>query len=69
MTTQTITGCLFDNYALKDKIILWIKEKIEMQKDWNMLGHPPFVASYLKSDLKPSIENNQILPLINEYDL
>jgi hypothetical protein len=28
-----------------------------------------YVASYLKSDLKLLIENNQILPFINEYDL
>ena len=26
-STSTITGWLFDNYALKDKMILWIKER------------------------------------------
>ena len=69
MTTETITGWLFDNYALKDKMILWIKEKNGNVKRLEHAWTPSvYVASYFKSDLKLLIQNNQILPFIKEYD-
>lgn len=69
MTTETTTGWLFDNYALKDKMVLWIKEKNGNVKRLEHAWTPSvYVASYFKSDLKLLIQNNQILPFIKEYD-
>jgi hypothetical protein len=69
MTTETTTGWLFDNYALKDKMVLWIKEKNGNVKRLEHSWTPSvYVASYFKSDLKLLIQNNQILPFIKEYD-
>jgi DNA polymerase-2 len=69
MTNDTTAGCLFDNYALKDKMILWIKERNgnakRLEHDWTP---SIYVASYFKSDLKSLVQNSQILPFIKEYD-
>lgn len=68
-TTSTITGWLFDNYALKDKMILWIKERNGNVKRLEHSWTPSiYVASFLKSDLKLLIHDNQILSLIKEYN-
>ncbi len=69
MATQTITGWLIDNYALKDKMILWIKESNGNIKRLEHSWTPTiYVASYFKSDLKLLIQNNQISPFIKDYD-
>ena len=69
MVTETTKGCLFDNYALKDKMVLWIKEKNgnakRLEHDWTP---SIYVASCFKSDLKTLVQNSQILPFIKEYD-
>jgi DNA polymerase I len=67
-TENIIGGGIFDIYALKDKMILWIKERNGNVK---RLEHPwtpsIYVASYFKSDLKLLIQDNQILSFIKEH--
>lgn len=69
MTTETITGWLFDNFAFGDKMILWIKERNGNVK---RLEHPwtpsIYVASYFKSDLKLLLHDSQIMSIIKEHD-
>jgi DNA polymerase, archaea type len=68
-TTTTTVGWLFDNYALKDKMILWIKERNGNVKRLEHSWTPSiYVASFFKSDLKLLIQDNQILSLIKEYN-
>ena len=67
--TTTTTGWLFDNYALKDKMILWIKEINGNVKRLEHSWTPSiYVASYFKSDLRLLIQDNQILSFVKEYD-
>jgi DNA polymerase, archaea type len=67
--TTTTTGWLFDNYALKDKMVLWIKERNGNVKRLEHSWTPSiYVASFFKSDLKLLIQDNQIISLIKEYD-
>ena len=68
-TTTTTTGWLFDNYALKDKMVLWIKERNGNVKRLEHSWTPSiYVASFFKSDLKLLIQDNQIVSLIKGYD-
>jgi DNA polymerase I len=68
-TTTTTTGWLFDNYALKDKMVLWIKERDGNVKRLEHSWTPSiYVASFFKSDLKLLIQDNQIISLIKGYD-
>ncbi len=61
-TTTAATGWLYDNYAAKDKMILWIKEKNGNVKRLEHSWTPSiYVASYLKADLKLLIHYNQFL--------
>ena len=63
-----ISGWLFDAYVLNGKMIFWIKKdnssttiRVE-DKRWN---HKIYVAS--EKSLKPVIENDEILSMVNEY--
>lgn len=68
-TTTTTTGWLIDNYALKDKMILWIKEINGNVKIFEHSWTPSiYVASYFKSDLKLLIQDNQIMSFVKEHD-
>ena len=70
MTTQTITGRLFDNYALKDKTILWRKEKNgnlkRLEHDWTP---SVYVAPYFESDLKLLCKTTKFHHLLNNMIL
>ncbi len=68
-TNTAATGWLDDNYAAKDKMILWVKEKNGNVKRLEHSWTPSiYVASYFKADLKLLIQDNQILSVIKEYD-
>jgi DNA polymerase-2 len=63
-----ISGWLFDAYVLNGKMIFWIKNdnssttiRVE-DKRWN---HKIYVAS--EKSLKPVIEDDEILSMVNEY--
>ena len=64
----TMNGWLFDIYHLKDRMILWIKERKGNVKRLEYLWSPSiYVASDLKSELVDLVENSKISSLIKEY--
>jgi DNA polymerase, archaea type len=68
MSNNSVSGCLFDIYPLKDKMIFWIKEpngnNTRLEQAWT---HCIYVASDNKSNLLSLLSNNDILSLIQEY--
>ena len=69
MATETITGWLFDNFAFRDRMILWVKER---NGNLKRLEHPwapsIYVASHFKSDLKSLLHNSQVMSFVKEHD-
>jgi DNA polymerase, archaea type len=64
----TMNGWLFDIYHLKDRMILWIKERKGNVKRLEYLWSPSiYVASDLKSELLDLVENSKISSSIKEY--
>ena len=64
----TMNGWLFDIYHLKDRMILWIKEKKGNVKRLEYLWSPSiYVASDLKSELVDLIGNSKISSSIKEH--
>ncbi len=64
----TMNGWLFDIYHLKDRMILWIKERKGNVKRLEYLWSPSiYVASDLKSELVDLVENSKISSSIKEY--
>ena len=63
-----MNGWLFDIYHLKDRIILWIKNKNGNVKRLEYLWSPSiYVASDLKSELIDLVGNSEISSSIKEY--
>ena len=63
------SGWLFDIYHLKDRIILWIKEKNGGIRRLEYLWSPSiYVASDLKSESIHLVRNNDISPLLKKYE-
>lgn len=66
---MTFNGWLFDIYHLKDKMILWIKEKEGKARRLEFSWSPSiYVASDLKRELSRLLENNGIISLIKNYE-
>lgn len=64
----TMNGWLFDIYHLKDRMILWIKERKGNVKRLEYLWSPSiYVASDLKSELVDLVGNSKISSSIKEY--
>ena len=64
----TMNGWLFDIYHLKDRMILWIKEKKGNVKRLEYVWSPSiYVVSDLKSELVDLIGNSRISSSIKEY--
>ena len=64
----TMNGWLFDIYHLKDRMILWIKERKGNVKRLEYLWSPSiYVASDLKSELVDLIGNSKISSSIKEH--
>src|SRR5687768_13737106 len=64
----TMNGWLFDIYHLKDRMILWIKERKGNVKRLEYLWSPSiYVASDQKSELLDLVENSKISSSIKEY--
>ncbi len=69
MTMITISGNLFDIYHLKDRMILWIKEKDGNAKRMEYVWSPSiYVASDTKDELTSLIRNEKILYFVKEYE-
>ena len=69
MTMITISGNLFDIYHLKDRMILWIKEKDGNAKRIEYVWSPSiYVASDTKDELTSLIRNEKILYFVKEYE-
>jgi DNA polymerase I len=65
----TISGNLFDIYHLKDRMILWIKEKNGNTKRIECVWSPSiYVASDTKDELTSLIRNEKILYFVKEYE-
>lgn len=68
-TSILTNGWLFDIYHVKDKIVLWIKEKNGNVK---RLEYPwysnIYIASNSKSELKRLIKNNKVFNFIKEHE-
>jgi len=63
-----MNGWLFDIYHLKDRMILWIKERNGNVKRLEYLWSPSiYVGSDLKSELVDLVRNGKIYSLIKEY--
>ncbi len=63
------TGYLFDIYHIKDKIILWIKEKDGKVKRLEYLWSPSiYVVSDSRTELISLLNNNNINSFIKEYE-
>ena len=63
-----MNGWLFDIYHLKDRMILWIKERNGNVKRLEYLWSPSiYVGSDLKSELVDLVRNGKISSLIKEY--
>ena len=56
MTMITISGNLFDIYHIKDKMILWIKEKDGKVKRLEYLGLLQFMLHLIQSRINILIE-------------
>ncbi|CAN5733856.1 hypothetical protein BH23THE1_BH23THE1_27920 [soil metagenome] len=64
----TMNGWLFDIYHLKDRMILWIKERKGNVKRLEYVWSPSiYVASDLKSELVDLVGNSRISSSIKEY--
>lgn len=64
----TMNGWLFDIYHLKDRMILWIKERKGTVKRVEYVWSPSiYVASDLKSELVDLVGNSRISSSIKEY--
>ena len=62
-------GWLFDIYHLKDRIVLWIKEKKEGVKRLEYPWSPYiYAASDTKSELVSLIKNSQISSFVKEFE-
>ena len=57
-----ITGWLFDVYPLRDRIVLWIKNKkmFRIEKEWT----PSLYVSSIKSKLDDLLKNPQVLSFV-----
>ena len=63
-----MNGWLFDIYHLKDRIILWIKNKNGHVKRLEYLWSPSiYIASDLKSELIDLVGNSEVSSSIKEY--
>ncbi len=63
-----ISGWLFDAYVLNGKMIFWIKKdnsSTTIRVEDNRWNHKIYVAS--EKSLKPVIENDEILSMVNAY--
>ena len=68
-TFNTATGCLFDIYHIKDKMILWIKENDGNAKRLEYPWSPSIcVVSDEKSQLVQLLNNDKILSFTKEYE-
>ena len=69
MTTMITSGWLFDIYHLKDRIILWIKEKNGNVKRIEHTWSPSiYVTSDIKDELTSLIGNDKILSFVKKYE-